>query len=348
MINPGLFDADGLANPNNNIFGLPFSEMQAKLILLPVPWEVTVSYGAGTARAPGQIFDASMQVDLFDPDTPDAWKQGIFMLPPDNEVLTKSDELRKLAEDHIELISTGKKVDENPGFQETLNKINAGSKWLNNWVYEQSIGLLKKGKLVGLVGGDHSTPLGSWKAHAEVHGEFSLLHIDAHCDLRKAYEDFIYSHASILYNGLKEISQITNLVQVGLRDYSRGEWETIQAADGRIAAYTDRSIKTRMLEGETWKSICDEIIGHLYGKVYISYDIDGLDPKLCPNTGTPVPGGLEAAQVHYLLKRLRESGRKIIGFDLVEVGLSDNEWDANVGARELWKLCNELIAANNE
>ena len=88
------------------------------------------------------------------------------------------------------------------------------------------------------------------------------------------------------------------------------------------------------------------MIAQLPQKVYISFDIDGLDPKLCPNTGTPVQGGFESEQIFYLFKKLMESGRHLIGFDLNEVGVSHDEWDENVGARCLFKMCNMLIASN--
>src|SRR5262249_27578872 len=105
--------------------------------------------------------------------------------------------------------------------------------------------------------------------------------------------------------------------------------------------------KERQYEGETWKSIVDEIVNHLPQNVFVSFDIDGLDPKLCPHTGTPVAGGFEAEQIFYLLKKLLQSGRRMIGFDLNEVGVSNDEFDENVGARVLYKLCNLLITSNN-
>ena len=94
------------------------------------------------------------------------------------------------------------------------------------------------------------------------------------------------------------------------------------------------------------KHIVEEIVNHLPEKVYLSFDIDGLDRKLCPNTGTPVQGGFETEQVFYLFKLLMQSGRKVVGFDLNEVGVSHDEWDENVGARCLFKLCNMLVASN--
>lgn len=346
MTDLSLFDPNSVGNPNNNIFGLPFIEENANLIILPVPWEVTVSYNAGTARAPEHIFKASLQVDLFDPEIKDAWKQGYYMRSIDKKLLMKSDYLRKEAELYINYISEGENVLDNKFMCKTLKEVNAGSIFMNEWVFQQTKDLLEAGKLVGLLGGDHSTPLGYLKAIAEKHGEFGILQIDAHCDLRKAYENFNYSHASIMYNSLEEIPQLKKLIQIGIRDFCEEEWDYIQNSDQRIVTYFDKDIKERLYEGQTWQLLVSEIIAHLPQKVYISFDIDGLDPKLCPHTGTPVQGGFETEQIFYLFKKLLESGRHVIGFDLNEVGVSPSEWDENVGARCLFKLCNTLIASN--
>lgn len=340
------FDPNSVGNPNNNIFGLPFSEEDARLVILPVPWEVTVSYNAGTARAADHIFKASLQVDLFDPEVKDGWKQGFYMRMPDRKVLTKSDYLRKEAELYLNYISQGDEVSANRFMCKTLKDINEGSLFLNDWVYRQTKELLDKGKLVGLLGGDHSTPLGYFKAIGERYSEFGILQIDAHMDLRKAYEGFNYSHASIMYNALNEVPQLKKLVQVGIRDYCEEEVDVMEASNGRAVTFFDKDIKERQFEGETWKAIVDDIVKELPQNVFISFDIDGLNPKLCPHTGTPVQGGFEADQVLYLFKNVLKSGRKLIGFDLNEVGVSHDEWDENVGARILYKLCNLMIASN--
>lgn len=340
------FDPNSLGNPNNTIFGLPFTEENARLVLLPVPWEVSVSYKAGTARAAEHIFNASFQVDLIDDLLEDGWKRGFFMRELDKAILQKSDYLRKEAELYINYISEGEVVEDNKFMCKVLKEINEGSRFLNEWVYQQTKELLDKGKLVGLIGGDHSTPLGFYKALAEKYQDFAILQIDAHCDLRPAYEDLTYSHASIMYNALEEVPQISKLVQVGIRDYSVGEKKYIEAHSDRISTFFDAEMKERAYEGDSWKMITDDIIAQLPNKVYISFDIDGLDPKLCPNTGTPVQGGLEIGQVFYLFKRIHQSGRSIIGFDLNEVGVSSNEWDENVGARILYKLCNLMVASD--
>ncbi len=346
MTDLSLFDPNTVSNPKNNIFGLPFDEEDAKLIILPVPWEVTVSCTAGTARAPEHIFKASLQVDLFDPEFRDAWKQGYFMRAVDRKVLMKSDYLRKEAELYINYISEGENVNDNKFMCKTLKEVNAGSIFMNEWVFQQTKELLDSGKLVGLLGGDHSTPFGFLKAIAEKHGDFGILQIDAHCDLRKAYENFNYSHASVMYNSLEQIPQLKKLVQIGIRDYCEEEWDYIVKNNQRVITYFDKDIKERLYEGQTWQTIVSEMIEHLPQKVYISFDIDGLDPKLCPHTDTPVQGGFETEQIFYLLKKLLNSGRQIIGFDLNEVGISNNEWDENVGARCLFKLCNTLIASS--
>lgn len=342
------FDPNSVGNPDNNIFGLPFSEEEARLVILPIPWEVTVSYNAGTARAPDNIFKASLQVDLFDPEIKDAWKEGFYMRRPDKKILTKSDYLRKEAELYINYISHGEKVEDNKFMGKTMKEINSGSKFLNDWVYEQTKELLEQGKLVALLGGDHSTPFGYFKAIAEKYPEFGILQIDAHCDLRAAYEGFVYSHASIMYNAIEEIPELKKLVQVGIRDFCEEELNYIKASNGRIKTLFDRDIKERQYEGENWKNIVDEIINELPQHVYLSFDIDGLDPKLCPHTGTPVHGGFQTDQIYYLIKKMLQSGKHLIGFDLNEVGVSHDEWDENVGARILYKLCSYLVASNPE
>lgn len=346
MTDLSQFDPNSVGNPNNNIFGLPFLEEEARLIILPVPWEVTVSYNAGTARAPAHVFKASLQVDLFDPELKDAWRQGFFMRPVDKKIMMKSDYLRKEAELYISYIAEGEKVQDNKFMCKTLKEVNAGSLYMNEWVYQQTKELLDSGKLVCVLGGDHSTPLGFFKAIAEKFGDFGILQVDAHCDLRKAYENFNYSHASIMYNALEEIPTLTKLVQIGVRDFCEEEWDYIEKSDGRVITYFDKDIKTRMYEGQTWQVLVNEMITHLPEKVYISFDIDGLDPKLCPHTGTPVQGGFEAEQIFYLFTKVLESGRRVIGFDLNEVGVSHDQWDENVGARCLFKMCNMLVTSN--
>jgi len=346
MVDLSTFDPNSVGNPNNNIFGLPFEEEDARIVILPIPWEVTVSYSAGTARAPEHVFNASLQVDLFDPEFKDAWQEGFYMRKPDQKILIKSDYLRKEAELYINYISQGEDVNKNKFMCKTLKEINQGSVFLNEWVYQQTRDLLSAGKLVALLGGDHSTPMGYFKAIAEKYPSFGILQIDAHMDLRKAYEGFKYSHASIMYNAVEEIPQLTRLVQVGIRDYCEEEFDYMVASNNRIITYFDKDIKERQYEGLRWKDIAEEIISHLPEHVFVSFDIDGLDPKLCPHTGTPVQGGFETTEVFYLLKKLLQSGRRIVGFDLNEVGVSQDEWDENVGARVLYKLCNMLAVSN--
>lgn len=344
MVDLSNFDPNSAGNPNNNVFGLPFSEDESEVVIVPVPWEVTVSFGSGTARSTEQIMKASLQIDLFDPDVPDGWKKGFFMREADRKILLKSDYLRKEAELYIDYISKGELVQNNQFMCKAMKEVNEGSLMLNEWVYTQTKELLNRGKKVVLLGGDHSTPLGFMKAVGEKFGEFGILQIDAHCDLREEFEGFTFSHASIMYNALRDVPQLKKLVQVGIRDYSQGEDEFIRQNSDRIRTFFDKEIRVRQYEGETFRDVADDIISQLPDQVYISFDIDGLDPKLCPNTGTPVQGGFETEQVYYLFDKLLKSGKKIVGVDLSEVSTSENGWDENVGARVLFKICNLLVA----
>jgi len=309
--------------------------------LVPVPWEVTTSYGGGTSRGPGAIFDASSQVDLFHPEFPDLWKRGIAMDEEPAALRQQSDALKKRAQHVIGLLSEGGSKKDAERAAKDLKLINEECAVMNDWVEARTAHWLDQGKLVGLVGGDHSVPLGFFRAQAARHGKFGILHIDAHMDLRHAYEGFTFSHASIMNNALR-LKEVTTLTQVGIRDFCAEENEVILREGKRVNVVRSAGIRRQQYEGITWREQCDVIIGTLPDKVHISFDIDGLDPALCPHTGTPVPGGLAFEEATYLLSRLAASGKRIIGFDLVEVTPGKDEWDANVGARLLWHLCGVL------
>ncbi len=189
-----------------------------------------------------------------------------------------------------------------------------------------------------MLGGEHSTPLGLIEAIDSQNKPFGILQIDAHADLRNAYEGFQQSHASIMYNVVQNCKNLHKLVQVGIRDVAQSEIDLIEEST-KITTFFDWKIKQELYEGKSWKSIVDTIIAELPQRVYISFDIDGLKPYLCPNTGTPVAGGFELEEINYLFFSLIHAGKEIIGFDLNEVGTdSTSDWDANVGARALWNL----------
>ncbi|PSN19408.1 agmatinase [filamentous cyanobacterium CCP5] len=330
------FDPSGVGVENGNLYGLPFDYDTAEIVVFGVPWEATVSYHEGTCRGPYRVLEASPQLDLYDLDNPDGWQQGIYMPPIPEWILAKNREVRSQAAQIIAATEKGIDIASDPALTAALSTVNAASEAVNQWVYGQAKGAIVAGKRVGIIGGDHSVPLGSLKALAEHHPDFGILHIDAHADLRKAYQGFQYSHASIMYNVLA-LPQVSRLVQVGIRDICHAEVDLIHQSQGRILTYYDSHLKEKTYSGIPWRGTCQHIASQLPEKVYVSFDVDGLDPKLCPSTGTPVPGGLELEEVYCLLREVVRSGRQIIGFDLCEVG--DGEWDGNVGARAVHKLC---------
>lgn len=344
------FSPDDVGVANGNYFGLPFSVAEAELVLLSVPWDVTVSYNPGAARGPEAIIEASTQVELRDAHYPEGWRRGIATVPVEGWIMSASRQLRSRAERVIRHLENGGTVTDGE-IAEILTEVNAGSERLNEIVFTQAAGLLAQGKTVGLVGGDHSTPLGLLRAVAGAVAargeEFGILHIDAHADLRAAYEGFTYSHASIMYNAL-QLPQVSRLVQVGIRDFCDAEVRLAADSRGRVVQYDDYTLAKNAFEGLDWGMQCAGIIEQLPENVYVSFDIDGLSPDNCPGTGTPVPGGLSYREAVYLLAKLADSGRRIVGFDLTEVSPSENdgEWNANVGARVLYKLCNLTLKSN--
>lgn len=334
-------------NPNdaalfNGIFGLPFNAAESQTILIPVPWEVTVSYHSGTAKGPEAILQASYQVDLFDPFLKDAWKKGIYIEKIPHKIFQKNKIYRKKAEQYFKLLD---KKSNNKAKQKLIKDIDSACMWMNEEVRMLTSKYLQQKKLVGLIGGDHSTPFGFIQSVADNFGNFSILQIDAHADLRQAYQGLKYSHASIMYNVIQHIQPLSKLVQVGIRDYCEEEYN-ISQTHPKIKTFFDKDIKHALYRGDSWDRICNRIVNELTDKVYISFDIDGLDPKLCPNTGTPVAGGFDVEQVLYLFEKIVLSGKKIIAFDLNEVApAKNNDWDANVAARLLYRIIN--IAQRN-
>ena len=259
------------------------------------------------------------------------------MLPIDQALQEESSKIRMLVTNYLD--SSQPNDEGNP----ILRQVDTACENLNIHIKSITKELLKEGKQIGLVGGDHSTPLGFLKALNEKYDRFGILQIDAHMDLRKAFQGFTFSHGSIMYNALK-LPSISRIVQVGIRDYCEEEFNNVKRSMGRVAVFFDEDLKAAQFNGTSWDEICNRIIKELPDHVYLSIDIDGLDPKLCPGTGTPVPGGLDYAQLTYLFEKLVQSKKQIIGFDLSEVAPGNaNDWDGNVGARILYQLCNLIL-----
>lgn len=324
--------------PGAGIFGLSIPPEDAALVLIPVPWEATTSYGQGTAQAPQALVQASYQMDLFDLTYGKPFRRGITMLGEEGWVRELNRSARQSAEEVIAAFEAGKAAP-----KDHLSSVNQASEKINRWVWETSRHHLSQGKLVAVVGGDHSSPFGLMQALGEKYPEgYGILHFDAHHDLRDAYEGFEFSHASIMFNALRKIPQVKKLLSIGIRDFSRDEYELAKYSQGRVQTLYAEELFKQLAQGLSYERILDQAIEGLPQNVYVSFDIDAFEPNLCPSTGTPVPGGLNFYQATYALERLVAAGRKVIGFDLCEVAPSEqagDEWDANVGARVLYKLC---------
>jgi agmatinase len=344
-----VLNLNDTATADSGIFGLEFSKEESRIHLIPVPWEVTTSYGDGASRGPLTVLNASKQVDLFDIETGDVYRHGYYMEPIPEHILSLNDRMKEKARVVVEAIEEQREHEDRPAALQ--KEINAASEQVNDWVYEQAKKIVASDKIPAVLGGDHSTPYGLIRALSEKYqGNFGILHIDAHADLREAYQGFTHSHASIMFNVVEKLKPL-KLVQVGIRDFSVGEYEYIQKNSAKIRTFFDPILKRRLNRGESWQKLCDEIVSELPANVHLSFDIDGLSPDLCPNTGTPVPGGLSFDQALMLFATVAESGRRIIGFDLNEVAQAvgdpaASEWDGNVGARILFKLCGWAMMTN--
>ena len=319
--------------------GLDVTPDQAEVVLVPVPFEATVSYGGGAARGPAAILEASKQIDLFDLETGKPYARGIAMLPVPDELVQLSERARAHAE---KVIAAGGR---SPAVEADHRAVEAAGERVNAWLAAEVERYQAQGKLVGVVGGDHSVPFASIAACAQRWPGMGVLHLDAHADLREAYHGFTWSHASIFWNVLRRCPGVAKIVGVGYRDLCEEEHQLIEG-EPRLLAFYDPWLKRQAVEGVPFAEIAAGIVSKLPQQVYLSFDIDGLDPSLCPSTGTPVPGGLLWHEALALLRTVVESGRQIVGLDLCEVapGPDGDEWDANVGARLLYKMCGYALA----
>jgi agmatinase len=321
---PRHFDPDAAAGEGSGIYGLPFTPEESRVVIVPVPFEATTSYGGGTSRGPQAVLEASRQVDLFDHETGRPYASGIAMLDVPQDVLGWNEE------------AEGASTEE----------VNALGDRVNAWVYEQTRALIDANKIAVTLGGDHSVPFGAIRAHAEKYPGLGILHLDAHADLRDAYEGFTWSHASIFHNVMTKIDGVAKLVQFGVRDLGQSERAMIDNSNGRIVTFYDPDLAARKEQGVSFAAIADEIVAALPNDIYLSWDIDGLDPTLCPGTGTPVPGGLSWNEAIGVLRAIVRAKKRIVGLDLCEVAPGETEWDANVGARLLYKMIGFALLTN--
>ena len=319
------------------LFGMPCSLDDASVVIIPVPWEVTASSRSSTSSGPESILKASQTLgDMALRESSSIQEFGVAMLPIPHDWKVLSNTLRHHTVGYIHALESG--FSKYRLKKSIIKKINYYASQLQKDIKEKALAYFREAKLVGVLGGDHSVPLGLIEALAVVHNNFGVLQIDAHASLHKAYQGFQYSHASLMHNVL-QLPYITRLVQVGLRDCDAEELKVIAAEEGRIFPFFDSDLKRQQFQGVTWDKICADIVDTLPERVYVSCDIDGLDAKLCPSTGMPVPGGLDFDELCYLFDRIVQSGKEIVGFDLCEVAPGDHiNWDAQVGSQILYKL----------
>lgn len=271
-----------MAEPPGNFLGLPdeWSDFErSRVVILPLPYEHTTSYGKGTAGAPEEIIRASRYLELYDEEI-DAetyrLTEGISTSPP--------------------VYFGSECVD-----AEAVERIR-----------DRVAGLITQGKFVVCLGGEHTIAVGTAEAHSRFYEDLTVLQLDAHSDLRQEYEGNRYSHATVM---ARVFDFNRNIVQVGIRSQSAEEAEFIK--DRKIGTFYDSGIRQGRYNGAggSWH---DAVISRLTGKVYITIDCDFFDPSMMPAVGTPEPGGFGWHETVEFLRRVAEK-RHIVGFDVNEL-----------------------------
>lgn len=262
---------------------------KAEIVILPIPFDKTSTWMKGAAKGPDAIIEASRNMELYDIET-------------NSEVYTKG-------------IFTDKKIQA------------SDSESMINKVYDEVTKLLKDSKFVVALGGDHSVSVGVIRAYADFFNNMSVLHLDAHADMRDSYEGSKYSHACFA----ARVGEITNnVVSVGIRSMDSLELKKIE--ENKII-FADE-----IQNSDNW---VQKVVDKLSGDVYISIDLDVFDPGIMPSTGTPEPGGLNWYQVIKLLKTVSKN-KSVIGFDVVELCPSPNKAPDFLCAKLIYKLLSYL------
>lgn len=255
----------------------------SKIVLIPVPYDGTSTWQKGADKGPDAFLHASENMELYDIETQtEVYKQGVFLAEP---------------------------VTENSSPEAVVEAVHKTTKEY-----------IKRNKFVTVFGGEHSISIGTIRAFNECFDNLTVLHIDAHADLRKSYEGSSCNHACAVY----EASQTTNLIQVGIRSMDIIE-TTVMDKDKTYFAH-------EMAQDDSWM---DAAIDQMTENVFITFDLDAFDPSILPSTGTPEPGGLFWYETLEFLKMVFKE-KNVVGFDIVELCPNENEKSSDFLAAKLY------------
>ena len=268
----------------------------SKIVLIPVPYDGTSTWQKGADKGPQAFLEASENMELYDIETDsEVYKEGVYLA----DAITE----------------------------------NASPETLVDAVHDITKKYINRNKFVTVFGGEHSISIGTIRAFNECFNNLTVLHIDAHADLRKEYEGSTCNHACAVY----EANSTTNLVQVGIRSMDISEKRNMNL-DKVFFAHD-------MAVNEDWR---EDVIDQLTENVFITFDLDALDPSIMPSTGTPEPGGLFYYETLEFLKQVFEQ-KNVVGFDMVELCPNANEKSSDfLAAKLFYKMLSYKFASNDD
>lgn len=261
----------------------------ARIVILPIPYDGTSTWGKGADKGPRALIDASRNMELYDIETKSE--------PYKNIIYTEKEILAKTPESMVD-----------KGYKKTKE-------------------LLKDKKFVVTIGGEHSISMGPMKAHAEFFKDISILHLDAHTDMRPEYEGTPFNHACAMARGIESAK---NVVSIGIRSMDFKEFDNIKKMR-KLGRGHDIFFAENIYNNTKWER---DALNLLHKKVYISIDLDVFDPSILPSTGTPEPGGMQWYPILAFLKKVF-SEREVVGFDIVELAPNKNEKSSDFLAAKL-------------
>jgi agmatinase len=286
-------------NTNKTYAGIPqeYGNLStSKIVIIPVPYDGTSTWQKGADKGPQAFLDASENMELYDIETEsEVYREGIFLA----DAITENSSPEAMVEE----------------------------------VHQITKKYINRNKFVTAFGGEHSISIGTIRAFNERFDNLTVLHIDAHADLRKEYEGSKCNHACAVY----EANQNTNLVQVGIRSMDISEKRTMNR--DKVFFAQDMAVSSDWME---------DVVDQLTENVFITFDLDALDPSIMPSTGTPEPGGLLYYETLEFL-RLVFDERNVVGFDMVELCPNKNEKSSDfLAAKLFYKMLSYKFASKDQ
>lgn len=337
------FEPDNDKNRKTGIFGLPCSYADSRLIIIPVPWDIS-SDNHTLSSSPELVIDFSRQISLYTEEQEGFWKKGIFSHNVPQKWKETSEELFKIRKKIARL--QGSNGSKHAEILQHIKNINFTCRLLNEWIESKSDNCLSEHKLVGFLGGDMSYTPGIINAISKSNQHFGILHLDSFSGFEKNSNGFDFTSSSALIPVLKN-PFVKKIVLFGTSRINYHAAELIRENQQKISLYSLQYLDESKMKGLHWKMLINEALNELPEHIFLNISLTCLDSSEKLISKNSVPGGLSHAELKSILTELRNNSKKVIGFSLGNIqSVSAN--DILNAAYLLFDMCRTLITCDEK